>query len=251
MRARLKAFTDAGSVVVFDPAAVKHLIETPYDRWYKRVEEEARNAHLAAYSFGGSGSISFEVFLDDHPDAELLKAASRRDSGQLEVPSGELVAGGMEHLTPNKLPALDRVRIPPGLYTVELIDLDWGEEPDDAAEEAKIRAAGTPARVAHDVAGMGTGCLFASTVFLILPFLAIIWSETSLSFVWELILDYGPYYLAAWIFVVVLWKVPGVRQIAEAERGAYDRYPGALLILSPVVPGSIATPRGLVMTSSD
>jgi hypothetical protein len=228
MRFELRSATDTATHVIFDPAAVSHLTRDAYDTWFQTIGAEADRGNLIAYSYGGDGEMDFVVFVDEPVEPRLSERAGTVATGVLRVPSGRLLAGGLEHLgTPDRC---TRQIIAPGNYEVTAYDLEWGEQAEDEADLAEERANPARARVLRWL-GPLTGVLVLVTL-LALIFAIGVWNMATRAESFELVLRFGPWLIVPWIAVLVLWKrLPDGSRPDRARAEVYRKYPGAVVHL--------------------
>jgi hypothetical protein len=240
MRFGLECGTDAGTFVIFDPAALDPSIDK--EAWQPAEGAEAKKGNLIAYSYGGDGSMYFRILVDEPIEAALEARAEEIVCGVLHVPTGRLIASGAEYLPQVALSEAKagrfhpepgaECRIPSGNYEVTALAISWGEEADNAADDA-ARAASHAGSVIEPILGVFTGMLiFGSLVlFVILGCIAVSGGVT-LEGIAGIIKRYGLLYAAIWVTVIVLWRLPCVRKVDAARTKMHqDHYPGAIIHL--------------------
>jgi len=142
MRLDLKPTSKRGLHGVFDPAAMLHVINDPHLERLSEddLEEEAGKGNILVCPWERA-SLTLRVFLDEEPpEAFRAKATHKEDRFLLRVPSGTLVAVGLEHVcrpgaepvTAEQFETLiarvgETARIPAGDYVVEVLAIE-GEE---------------------------------------------------------------------------------------------------------------------------
>jgi hypothetical protein len=129
----LNSFTDAASHALYDPEALKHLRPHHDADDEAIVTTEPERGNLLTYFNGGDGEARFSLLIGGGlPDNfKAIAIAEKRDL-LLRVPSGTLVASGVEYINdPQHLAKANRARIPAGNYLVDWHCLSWdGEEQD-------------------------------------------------------------------------------------------------------------------------
>jgi len=239
VRAELRCITDAGVFTLFDPGAVLHLINTPYDRWFDRLDDEARAGKLIAYSYGGDGDMLFRVFVDEPVPAELEARGTGRVEGVLEVPTGRLFAAGMEYLQHDGRVDVaaaqfqpkhgEGMTLPAGRYAVTAFDLD-SEGVDDARAAAAEAASAGGAR-ANRRFGAVAGCLGLVTLIGGGVALALIAADSS-GEAWAFFKPWILGVAAAWaVLITARRRWPGTRAASAAADQVEEALAGAAVHL--------------------
>jgi hypothetical protein len=238
VRYDLESGTDAGVHLLYDPGAVLHLINAPYDSWHLRTADEARRGRAVAFSFGGDGGVRLRLYVDEEPDPELARRAAEQRTGQLDVPTGRLLASGQEHLE-HRGPALaaaafrprEGVAVPAGSYDVEVFVVDWEPEVLDPAIDAARAAA--PVGFWLATAGRLLGLVLAFVTVVALALLAIFHaSGREAGRLWRG--RFGAWYLAlgaAWGVRLLLGLVPSGRRARQRVEAAAAALPELVVVL--------------------
>lgn len=114
MRYELTASTDAAMCVLFDPAALSHLLELPWDEISSSEDDgvlhrDQTAGNLSLYSVGSDGTFLFHIYINEKPASEMLsQAVCSFENALLRIPSGNLCAAGYEYL-PQKEQGLNSI----------------------------------------------------------------------------------------------------------------------------------------------
>jgi len=135
----LESGTDAGIHIIYDPATTgSHDLNQllPGERASGLVDEIAKGTFLGFFP-GGDGGTFYRIHVEQDLPDELAGRATRSASAcYLRVPSGELVASGIEyldrldeigrapHFQPGHPACVTRMRIPAGNYLVESSEVE-------------------------------------------------------------------------------------------------------------------------------
>ena len=176
----LSSGTDAGTHVLYDPRAMAHRISAPHHKWFDKIDEDAANANAIVYSSGGDGGAELTIYVDEDPPAELVLRPHRKVTGHLKVPTGRLVASGIEYLDEEslaKVPPESAMDLAVGGYDVEAYDLTIGDRPESPEERAEAKRRRAEAAVAeprgHRLSQL-RWALFAVTLLPLTTLLAVI-----------------------------------------------------------------------------
>lgn len=232
MPADFKCFTDAGVQLIFDPTAVKPMLEKKDTHWFDAIAEEVKAGRLAARMFG-DGEALFRVFLEQEPiPRSMSKRAGVAVTGLLQVPGGRVHFAGLENLAKNPGPALE---LPPGRYELTLREMEWGELVEALADRAARKVSASGSR-ASDVLGVMGGCLVVLTgiggLASLVAVLSSGWSAWSAAWPWLL----G----AAGVLgmVAMAWRAwPGAKVSMEARHAVQDRFPTTMVVLRKLADG--------------
>lgn len=226
MKFDLTCETDAGSFAICDPGAVSEIGDGSAGSVY---ENEARKGNLTVYSYGGNGDMRFRLFVDEPVDAELEQRADGRVVGVLRVPTGRLVASGVEALAAPGKP--EGTAIPAGNYEVTGFDVEWGDEEERAGDEAARRASPSGHAIERVVAPLLVMLIWASMITgMSLLFLLAI-GKTTLREAWEWVRAYGLWYLGLWAVLIGVGKLAPVGRAVRGREAAQASYPGAVVQL--------------------
>ncbi len=129
MIADLDCITDAGVFVVCDPEAVLHLINQDYDRLCGTIDDEVTAGHLVACSYGGDGDMLFRLVVDEPVEERLVQRAQAKMVVVLRVPTGRLLAAGMEYLRAKDPVTAEAFEPEHGSVTTVLPDTYEGSRP--------------------------------------------------------------------------------------------------------------------------
>jgi hypothetical protein len=142
---KLASGTDVASHAIYDPAATSHLTEKEiagalYEMLY---EQEPLKGNVLLYDEASDGSTMFRIYVDEQIPEEFVKRSEAKvENLLLKVPSGTLVASGVEYLnnkkeieaaapfTPGGSSLVTKVKIPKGNYLVDAyeISFDWDKD---------------------------------------------------------------------------------------------------------------------------
>ena len=218
----LVAGTDAGTCVVFDPAALVHLNSVEWDQFFEfGGDREAEAGNLVLLQTPGDGDYKLRAYIEEAAPPDLLgRAFHEEHSGLLRVPGGTLCSAGMEYLPlKGSKPAGKSgttVQIAPGDYRVDAYLIEPNE--DDA------RTTGVDGLT-------GWGCL--GTVIL-LP-IALLFLSTN-DWVFQTPSSLITAVLALfWIPVILSHRRPSVR--AAKKRLADEFTPSLVLVLNRLADG--------------
>lgn len=232
MPSDFKVFTDAGVQVIFDPAAVKTLLEQQDSRWFDALPEEVKAGRLATRVFG-DGEAFFRVFLEQEPiPRSMVKRAGAAVKGLLQVPSGRLHFAALESLVKSPGPPLE---LSPGRYELTLREMEWGELVEEMAERAARKVSPSGATASEVLGAMG-GCLVVLIGIGGLASLVAVlnsgWSAWSMAWPWLL----GTAGVLG--LVAMIWRAwPGAKASMEARRAVQDRFPTTMVVLRKLSEG--------------
>lgn len=97
LEADVRSSTDEATHVVFDPAAIMHVIGRPELRDALQAEADRGNAFI--YAPGTDGGVTFRLLFNREPSPEVVADATPlAERRRLHVPSGRLFVAGAEHI---------------------------------------------------------------------------------------------------------------------------------------------------------
>ncbi len=120
----LVAETNTGSCVLCDQTAIGQM--TPEEVLGRSLEDVQMAGRIFVYEMGDNGSCKFSIFIDEDLPESFCRRSYRttKDVG-LQIPSGQLVASGVEYLSKGESTIEHKpVQVPAGDYelTVHLIE---------------------------------------------------------------------------------------------------------------------------------
>ncbi len=243
MPVRLTSGTDVATHLLYDPRAMAHRINAPHDSWFDKIEEDAQHANVLAYFSGADGTAELAIYVDEEPPADLVARARPKQTGHLKVPSGRLLATGMEYLTPEHLSAPDPaglLDLPVGGYDVEAFTVARLEETAEAKAEAdRLEQAAALAEPQGHRLSRARWALFRFTLLPLLTAIALFLIVVALAK--GVFLDflgtrlaYGLVVIAIeWIVFLAIGRIAAVRRYEQmSERDAEpDDAPDCVIVL--------------------
>ncbi len=190
------------------------------------VAAEAAQGNLLAIDAGNDGEhddqqATFELFVDEPVDPALERHAGKKRQCELRALSGRLVVGDMFE---GEVVEAGEHSIPPGNYRVTWFHTDWGDELDEAGDDA-AKAATAHGVTAERILGPLTGVLIVITL------IALGWggcnaitSDESTIEVWRTVRSYVMGFALAWVIVLLLWRVTGAgkaSRVREQRQGEF------------------------------
>lgn len=163
MHAELESATDIASHVLYDPS-IGGRVEKEAE-----VEAAARAGTLLAMYTAGDGALGYRIYVDeDLPDALRGRVATTHEGLLLKVPSGKLVASGLEHHG-DATKAAATAEVPAGNYLVDAYELDYDWDRDIVPVlRAELGSAYGRDTMIRAVSGLlilaGVGCLVAGAL---------------------------------------------------------------------------------------
>ena len=133
----LESGTDGGSHALYDPAATAHLPSADDPKLLDHILGDAPDTGLILINnTAGDGGAFYHVYVDqDMPERLAMRASHVTKDLLLRVPSGRLLATGIEYLNDASMEAgpyevghpymVSRADISPGNYLVDVYEIDW------------------------------------------------------------------------------------------------------------------------------
>lgn len=141
MKALLKTGSDVATGILFDPECLDGVESAVF--WHEADQPTVtRDGRALLFLPCSDGSYDFAIYVNEPPSEAFNAAREHHQTGMfLRVPSGHLVAAGLEEVAGKKQPrfaaasfkspAEATCAIPPGLYHVEA----WDQDPEALAEK--------------------------------------------------------------------------------------------------------------------
>lgn len=240
MQFDLEAFTDVAQFVIFDPEVIEARGDQGRDDFERLIDDATAKGDAIAYSYASDGGASFRVLVGESPPEAWLK---RKDFGvegaRLRVPSGRIMAAGVEYVWPEVQPEDATVaEIPPGDYLVDAFDVEWDESEVDMLLRDRVSV--TDIRLDRI-----SGVLLAIGFFgIIIGLFSIVWSImgqtwTPVKVAGVLI---GGYWAIISPFLVFLFFHKGSGRVHKALDEFWKDRPGEVIWLRPVTDESSFNP---------
>jgi hypothetical protein len=224
--------THSGYAVLFDPGAVSLL--RPEEPDYETLEEGGRAGTLLYWPVSDEEN-TIQVVVDEAAPEPFVASGEVVGRSVLRVPLGTLYLTDPAYLhsadQPKVIPgkAGGRLKVDPGEYDATVLALDW---PAEAYERAVIATVGATWVRVRDILGIAS-FLLALLTLIALPVVLI-----------GRFLEYGiggalfslSYAAVAlvpiWVIVVLLWRLPQLRNVDRVDRRVALRHPDTVVVLT-------------------
>jgi hypothetical protein len=149
MQADIESGTDGAMLVLYDPASGATAAD------HKDPDAAAESGAILALDTASDGSFHYKLFVDEELPYELRTRIKRTTRNVLlRVPSGRLVASGIEYVG-DVTKAETTVDVPPGNYIVDIHDVDYEWDRDiDPVLQRELGATYSREQILGTVAGI-------------------------------------------------------------------------------------------------